>query len=118
MKMFLLETAVYVHLPYPVEFVIDVDGRAIRVAIEWSAIEQMMGATPVDDENVRDFLHENRKAIARAIEARLYAHGIPWTGELVMARDDFDLVRLRRDTSVDTGSSPGTGSGDGLRRAP
>jgi hypothetical protein len=118
MKMLLLDTAIYVHRPYPVEFHIDVDGRAIRVAIEWPAIERMMGATPVDDERVRDFLHENRRAVAHAIEAHLYAQGMPWTGELVMARDDFDVVRFAPNRSVDTTSFPRTGSGDVLRRAP
>lgn len=60
----------------------------------------MMGATRIDSEQVRDFLHQNRREIAHAVEAHLYAHGIPLTGSLVMSRDDFELVRLTREKSA------------------
>jgi hypothetical protein len=118
MSTFLLETSVYVHRPFPVEFLIDVDGRVIRTAIGWPVVEQIMSATPIDDEQVRNFLHENREAIARAIQARLYAHGVPRTGELVMALDDFDQARLTYVTSVNARGLLGTGAGDVRRDTP
>jgi hypothetical protein len=116
MKIFLLESSVYVRPGFPVEFPIDVDGRAIRVAIEWAAIARMMGATPVDAEQVRQFLHDNRKEIAVAIEAHLYAHGIPRTGELVMAPDDFDNVHAVPPMPVGTASAGRAASAGGLWR--
>jgi hypothetical protein len=117
MKIFLLESSVYVRPGFPVEFPIDVDGRAIRVAIEWAAIARMMGVTPVDAEQVRQFLHDNRKEIAVAIEAHLYAHGIPRTGELVMAPDDFDNVHAVPPMPVGTASAGRAASAGGLWRA-
>jgi hypothetical protein len=118
MTMILLETAVYVRPGFPVEFLIDVDGRAVRVAIEWSAIERMMGATPADVEQVRDFLHEHRSEIALAIKARLYARGIPLNGELVMERSDLDALSSVPPSRADRGSAASAGAGAEQRRVP
>jgi hypothetical protein len=118
MTMILLETAVYVRPGFPVEFLIDVDARAVRVGIEWSAIERMMGATPTGVEQVRDFLHEHRREIAVAIKARLYARGIPLNGELVMGRDDLDAVSSVPPSRGDNGSAASVGVGAEHRRVP
>lgn len=92
MEMILLEAGVYVHPPFPIEFSIFVDGKAVRVAIAWSTFERLIGTSPVDEARVRDFLHNHRQEIVRAIKAHLFAQGIPLGGELMMLPDDFDAI--------------------------
>jgi hypothetical protein len=90
--MSLLETSIYVHPQLPVELVIRLDGVPIRVAIEWGAIEWLMGPAQPDADQVRDFLHQYRSEIAFAIRAQLAAHGTPLTGQLTVSVEDLRLV--------------------------
>jgi hypothetical protein len=90
--MSLLETSIYVHPQFPVEFVIRLDGAPIRVSIEWSAIEWLMGPAQPDADQVRDFLHQHRSEIAFAIRAQLAAHGTPLTGQLTVSVEDLRLA--------------------------
>jgi hypothetical protein len=92
MPMSLLETSIYVHPQFPVEFVIRLDDRPIRVSIEWSAIEWLMGPAQPDADQVRDFLHQHRSEIAFAIRAQLAAHGTPLTGQLTVSIEDLRLA--------------------------
>jgi hypothetical protein len=92
MPMSLLETSIYVHPQFPVEFVIRLDDKPIRVSIEWSAIEWLMGPVQPDADQVRDFLHRHRREIAFAIRAQLAAHGTPLTGQLTVSVEDLRLA--------------------------
>jgi hypothetical protein len=92
MPMSLLETSIYVHPQFPVEFVIRLDDKPIRVSIEWSAIEWLMGPVQPDADQVRDFLHHHRREIAFAIRAQLAAHGTPLTGQLTVSVEDLRLA--------------------------
>jgi hypothetical protein len=92
MPMSLLETSIYVHPQLPVELVIRLDGVPIRVAIEWGAIEWLMGPAQPDADQVRDFLHQHRSEIAFAIRAQLAAHGTPLTGQLTVSVEDLRLA--------------------------
>lgn len=92
MPMSLLETSIYVHPEFPVEFVIRWDDQPIRVSIEWSAIEWLMGPTQPDADQVRDFLHHHRREIAFAIRAQLAAQGTPLNGQLTVSIEDLRLA--------------------------
>ena len=92
METILLEAGVYVRPPFPVEFSMLVDGKAIRVAINWPTIERLIGRPPIDEKRVRDFLHANRQEIMLAIKAHLFAQGVPLSGELIMLPEDFDAI--------------------------
>jgi len=92
MPMSLLETSIYVHPQFPVEFVIRLDETPIRISIEWSAIEWLMGPVQPDADQVRDFLHHHRREIAFAIRAQLAAHGTPLTGQLTVSVEDLRLA--------------------------
>lgn len=92
MPMSLLETSIYVHPQFPVELAIRLDGVPIRVAIEWGAIEWLMGPAQPDADQVRDFLHQHRSEIAFAIRAQLAAHGTPLTGQLTVSVEDLRLA--------------------------
>jgi hypothetical protein len=103
MNVILLETGAYIHPPFPVECLITADGVAIRIAIEWSAIERLMGTSSVDERSVRDFLHKNRREIALAIEAHLVAQGVPLSRKLVMSSNDFDVIdRIQQLSATDS----------------
>lgn len=71
------------------ELVVVVDGASVRVELDRSTIQHLMGADLVDEEAVRDFLWRNRKGIELAIEAHLFAHGIPLDRHIVMLMKDL-----------------------------
>ena len=74
---------------YPVELAATVDGEALRVAIEWTVIERWLGERASNVDAVRDALLSRRNVIERTVLARVYAHGIPISGELTLALRDF-----------------------------
>lgn len=85
----LLSQELRVKSGFPVEVTAQSDGRAIRVAIEWSAIEHEAGSG-ADAAAVYRFLHDHRSRIERAIQAHLFAQGMPISGQLTLSRDDLE----------------------------
>jgi hypothetical protein len=129
MPMSLLETSIYVHPRFPVEFVIRMDDVPIRVALEWEVFERLMGSASDDAESVRDYLHRHRAEFASAIRAHLAAHGIPFTLQLTLSSEDLLLTAMDDRRAVDdergpyddasTGARTGTGtSGQAAAIAP
>jgi hypothetical protein len=90
--MSMLETSIYVHPGFPVEFVVGVDATHVRVSIEWAAIQRLIGRASVNEEQVRGFLHDHRGEIASAIKAHLAAYGTPLTRQLTLSSKDLRLV--------------------------
>ena len=75
--------------PFPVEQVVNVNGKTLRVALEWSVIDHFLGAEAANPQAVRTFLSERRLDIARTIKAHLFAQGFPLSGELTLSVEDF-----------------------------
>lgn len=73
-----------------VELLVVADHKTIRAAIDWSTIEELLGATPIDEEGVRAFLRNYRESIEVLISAHLYAHGVPLARHMVLTRDDLE----------------------------
>ncbi|MEO8347077.1 MAG: hypothetical protein ABI607_15420 [Betaproteobacteria bacterium] len=115
MQVTLMEQSIYVHPQFPVELAISVDGTAIRVAIEWRAIERLMGAASANEEQVRSFLHSHRTEIGLAIQARLAAQGTPLSRKLAMSPEDFPLVGTVRRPPADVNRSARDGFAEGTR---
>jgi hypothetical protein len=78
----------------PVELLVVVDHKTIRAAIDWSTIEELVGAAPVDEEAVRAFLRDNREGIEVLIAAHLYAHGVPLARHMVLTRDELTRMPM------------------------
>jgi hypothetical protein len=78
---------------YPVELAATVDGETLRLAIEWPVIERWLGERASNVEAVRDALISRRNVIERTVLARVYAHGIPISGELTLTPGDFPSQR-------------------------
>ncbi len=85
----LFETSIYVRPRFPVEFVIDVDGTAIRADIEWKDVEGLVGVAATDHESIRRFLHRHRTELGIAIQARLAARGVPFGRQLTLSAEDL-----------------------------
>ena len=73
----------------PVEVRVAVDGETLRVLIEWNVIERWLGDFANDIEAVKRALHSRRSEIERVVQSRVFAHGMPLSGELVMTVRDF-----------------------------
>lgn len=95
MHLTLLETSIYVHPGFPVEFAILADGTTLRVAIEWDTIVQLVGTVPAREDQVRQFLHDHQGDIEIAIAAHLAAQGVPLSRRLAMSSRDFAQVQPR-----------------------
>jgi len=73
----------------PVEFLILVDGKTIRAAIDWSVMKQLIPLAGVDEQNVRDFIQQNRSSLELAMKAHLLARGVPLTRQFVLPLDEL-----------------------------
>ncbi|MCC7326083.1 MAG: hypothetical protein IT521_04695 [Burkholderiales bacterium] len=76
---------------FPIEITAQVDAHAIRVAIEWSVIEHEAGPG-ADADAAHRYLHDQRSRIERAIQAHLFAQGMPLRGQLTLSRDDLETL--------------------------
>jgi hypothetical protein len=74
----------------PVELLVIADHKTIRAAIDWSTIEEFLGATRIDEEAVRAFLRNHRESIEVLIAAHLYARGVPLARHMVITRDELE----------------------------
>ena len=110
MKAYLLNNDIRVRPPDPVELVVAVDGRTLRVAIEWSALEPLVGGDRVDEAALREFIHRHRHEIELAIKSHIFAYGFPFSGLIVMSRDELDWI-------VQPGKDRAATGGDASARA-
>ena len=106
MKARLIHTDVRVAPPFPLQVVASVNDQVLRVEIDWPTIEHLIGALPATADAVREFLHENRHAIEIAIEAHVFAHGLPLAGQLVLTLEDLNrLLPIRSDPTAYSASA-------------
>ena len=76
------------------EVVVAIDGVAVRVELERSAIQHFLGSGIGDEETVSEFVLRNRKAFEWVIQAHLSAHGVPLHRHLVITLNDLSGVAL------------------------
>ena len=84
-----VQSEIRVDPPFPVEQVVNVDGKRLRVSLEWPLIRHFLGVAAADPETVREMLHERRQEIDRTIKAHVFAHGVPLSGTLSLSLPDF-----------------------------
>ena len=89
MNVILIPGNIRVQRDMPVEVAANVDGETIQVALEWALIERWLGALPPEASTVRNAIQQRRPAIERVIQSRVYAHGIPISGELTLGVRDL-----------------------------
>jgi len=89
MNVFLLPGNVRVQRDLPVEIVATVDGETVQVALEWALIERWLGGLATDPSAVRNTIEQRRQSIERIIQSRVYAHGIPISGEMSLGVRDL-----------------------------
>ena len=91
MNVILIPAKVRVQRDLPIEIAATVDGEALQVAIEWPVIERWLGELATDANAVRNAIQQRRQSIERVIQARVYAHGIPVSGELTLGMRDLGV---------------------------
>lgn len=66
-----------------------IDGKQIRVDLERSAIEHLLGSNVGDEEALRAALMQRLDTVRIAIEAYVFARGTPLDGYMVLSWRDF-----------------------------
>ena len=94
MKFLFGDSAVFGGQRHPLEVAVAVDGVAVRVELERSAIQHFLGSGIGDEETVSEFVRRNRKAFEWAIQAHFIAHGVPLDRHLVITLNDLRGVPL------------------------
>ena len=89
MTVVLLPGIVRVQPDLPVELKATVGGETVQVALQWTLLERWLGDRASDADAVRNAIHQRRTSIERAIQARVYAHGVPLSGELSLGPADL-----------------------------
>ena len=89
MNVILLPSNIRVQRDTPVEISATVDGETLQVALEWALIERWLGDLASDASAVRNAINQRRPSIERVIQSRVYAHGIPISGELTLGIRDL-----------------------------
>jgi len=79
---------IHVRALEPVEFLIAVDGKMIRAAIDWATMRELLGAECAEQE-VRDLIRQNRASFELAMKAHLFARGVPLTRQFVITLDEL-----------------------------
>lgn len=74
----------------PVEIAATVDGETVQVALEWPLIERWLGGLAADAGAVRNAIQQRRQSIERVIQSRVYAHGVPISGEMTLGVRDLE----------------------------
>lgn len=102
MKVRLVPTDVRLAPPFPIELAAVIDNdELLRVEIEWPTLQHFIEAQPITADDVHEFVRGNRHAIELAIEARVYAHGLPLAGQLVLTLEDLNrLLPIRADPAA------------------
>lgn len=94
MKFLFGEAAISGNAQRALELLVNVEGVAVRVELERSAIQHFLGPNIDDKETLIEFVHRNRKAFQWAIEAHLIVHGVPLDRHLVVTLNDLRGVSL------------------------
>ena len=94
MKFLFGDAAVFGSPQHPLELVVAVDGVAVRVELERSAVQHFIGPNVSDEQRLSEFVSQNRKALQWAIQAHLIAHGVPLDRHLVITLNDLRGVPL------------------------
>lgn len=81
----------YIRAPNSIEFLVVVGSQTIRAAIEWSSMQHLIGSDTIHDDSVRDFIRKNRDGIELAIEAHLFAQGVPLAGQFVLTLNELTM---------------------------
>jgi len=89
MNVILLPANVRVQRDLPVEVAATVDGETVQVALEWPLIERWLGELATDPNAVRNAIQQRRESIERVIQSRVYAHGVPISGEMSLGVRDL-----------------------------
>lgn len=66
-----------------------IDGKAIGVDLARDAIEHLLGPNIGDEDALRAALRRNMESIRIAIEAYVFARGLPLDGHCVLSWQDF-----------------------------
>lgn len=98
------DTSIHIQPQAQVEFLIDVDGRAVRVALGWPLLERMMGTVAGSEKQVRDYIRRNRDALTTALAAHVLARGVPFDRYIAMSSDDIDAIVATRHASFEGGA--------------
>jgi hypothetical protein len=89
MNVTLMPGNIRVQADTPVEIKATVDGETLQIALEWSLIERWLGQLAADADAVRNAIQQRRPAIERVIQSRVYAHGVPISGEMTLGLRDL-----------------------------
>jgi hypothetical protein len=93
MNVLLVPTKLRVAPGFPVEIAVTVDNETLQLAIEWNVIERWLGSSTPSVDSVRDAILARRSIIERTVQARVFAHGTPISGELTLSAVDFPGTR-------------------------
>jgi len=77
MEVTLLGTESRILSTVPVELLVNVDGKIVRVAIDWPTIRTLVGDHSIDEVRVREFIRQNRPGFVLAIKSHLLSRGVP-----------------------------------------
>jgi hypothetical protein len=89
MNVTLMPANIRVQADTPVEIKATVDGETLQIALEWALIERWLGQLATDANAVRNAIQQRREAIERVIQSRVYAHGVPISGEMTLGLRDL-----------------------------
>jgi hypothetical protein len=93
MNVLLVPTKLRVAPDFPVEINVSVDNETLQLAIEWTVIERWLGSSAPSVDAVREAILSRRSIIERTVQARVFAHGMPISGELTLSAADFPATR-------------------------
>ena len=89
MEVIFLHTDASIRPQAGVELLAAVDGKTIRVSIDWPALERLLGTSMIDEAAVREFLRQKRDRIELAVRAHLFAQGVPLNRQLALSFDEL-----------------------------
>lgn len=89
MDVSILHTDVRLHPDFVVDIAALVDGRPIRVNVERAAVERLLGPQVLDEHALSNALRRNLETIRIAIEAYVFARGVPIDRYFVLSWRDF-----------------------------
>ena len=89
MNVTLMPANVRVQPDTPDEIKATVDSETLQIALEWSLIERWLGQLATDANAVRNAIQQRRESIERVIQSRVYAHGVPISGEMTLGLRDL-----------------------------
>jgi len=89
MDVAIVHTGVRVSPERVVEFTARVDGKAICVELEQEAINRLVGPESRDENSLLTALQRKLETVRIAIEAYVFARGLPMDGHLVLSSRDL-----------------------------